>query len=298
MDGMMELKQYGRKRTMQNHTLHPQQDCRKFVLLRLDCLMGFMQQSAPELYPDFIENLTRRLRGMVNLAHFENAGLEIAVLLTRFPYLQEHGGLARLVLNFYIQIVGITERHFWQDTPMIVDHRIFSQSVFRFEYASIQAIIDTMGRAEAIGFFQEYRDQFNINHDEDIPRIEKLEDLRAGMIRVADSGVKGRIRVISDIEDGRFVHRCENCEKVEMIADLGIDDLELLETVLCYGDYQVTILYNVNFVLTRNQTIAGGAPHCDAVYHDRRLTEAIEHPDAAFWSGVDERLAQGLVKER
>ena len=297
MDAKMELKQYGKQRNTLTHTLHPQQDCRKFVLLRLDYLMGFMQQATPEIYPDFIENLTWRLRALVNLAHFDNAGLEIAVLLTRFPYLQEHAGLSRLILNFYIQIVGITEQQFWRDEPLIVNYRIFSHSVFRFEYASIQAIIDAMGRADGIEFFRAYRDQFNISHDEDIPRIKNLADLRAGMIRMADSGVKGRIRVISDLEDGKFIQRCENCEKVEMVADLGIDDLELLETVLCYGDYQVTILYNVNFVLTRTQTIAGGAPYCDAVYHDRRLTGEIAHPDETFWSAVDEQLAGKVEKE-
>jgi len=297
MDPRMELKQYGRKRDTLFHTLHPQQDCRKFVLLRMNDLLGFMQETAPELFPDFIENLTRRMRALVNLAHFEDAGLEIAVLLTRFPYLQEHGGLSRLMLNFYIQIVGITERQFWQDEPTMVNYRIFSQSVFRFEYASIRAIIDTLGRTDGIEFFKAYRDQFNINHDEDIPRIRNLEDLRAGMIRMAESGALGRVRVISDVEDGRFIHRCENCEKVEMVADLGIDDLELLETVLCYGDYQVAILYNVNFVLTRTQTLAGGAPHCDAVYHDRRLAGTVEHPDAAFWSGVDAQLVQRMGKE-
>lgn len=288
MDSKMTLHKYGIQQESLTYTLHPQRDLGQFVVMRLDYLLGFIQQTAGGRYPAFLKHLQQRMRTLVYLAHFDGADQEMARLLTRFPNLLRQPGLARLVFNYYIQIVGITEPQFWQDEPLVVDYRIFSQSVFRFEYACLQAIVDTWGREEALAFFQTYRDQLTFSHTGDTPRIPHPEDLVTAITCMTEAGAQGRIRVTSDIADRQSVHRCGNCQQTEMINGLGLDDLELLEAVLCYGDYQVTVEYNLNFVLTRSQNMGSSASN--GAGNHPELTERIEQAGTALWNNLDEQI--------
>lgn len=288
MDSKMTLHKYGIQQESLTYTLHPQRDLGQFVVMRLDYLLGFIQQTAGGRYPVFLKHLQQRMQTLVYLAHFDGADQEMARLLTRFPNLQKQRGLARLVFNYYIQIVGITEQQFWRDEPLVVDYRIFSQSVFRFEYACLQAIVDTLGREEALDFFQTYRDQFNFSHTGDTPRIQHPEDLVTAITCMTEAGAQGRIRVTSDIADGQSAHRCANCQQTEMINGLGLDDLGLLEAVLFYGDYQVTIEYNVNFVLTRSQNMESGASN--GAGNHRGLMGKAKSAGVSLWTNLDEHI--------
>lgn len=286
----MKLERYGRPNPNLTYNLQPQVDVRKYCLERIDYLLGYLQNHRPQILARFVRNHLERLRPLVKLAQFADKDVELLALLTHYPYLQYQIDLAKLYLNFYLQVIGMTEQQFWASEALVIPYRAFMHSVFRFEYLQMLALVDTAGKQEAIELFRQYRDLYNIEHEADIPSYATLSALRADLIKAAQSGRLGRVRTISEIENGRFIYRCENCEKIELIIDLPVEDPELLETVVCYGDFQLTILYNGDFTLTRTHTIAAGHPYCDMVYHDKRLAARVEHPTEAFWDGLDAHL--------
>ena len=85
-------------------------------------------------------------------------------------------------------------------------------------------LIAVIGKPEALSLFQAYRDQYSIENADNIPSLESLEELRETLIHLAKSDWMGRVRTISTVEDGRLIHRCDNCEKVDHLAWQDVQD--------------------------------------------------------------------------
>jgi hypothetical protein len=293
----MEFRQYGQVKSNIKATLHPQKDLQEIVFRRLNFLLEFLGRTNSEVQAAFLENLAEVLRSSVKLAHFSDRELEITFLLTHFPYLQPYPNLLKQHMNLFIQILGITESQFWQNLPVVVPYGTWGNSGFRFELLYVRSLADAVGKADALSLYREFQDFFSIEHAESILSFKTLEELREHLIQQVETNGLGKVRTISTIEDGRFIHRCDNCEKVALFNHHDVTDHEVLETLLCYQDFQVTILHNVNFTLTRERTIAGGHSCCDEVYHDQRLVGQAVHPDDTFWREVDKKVL-GVQREK
>jgi len=290
----MEFKRYGQPKKNISQTLYPQKYFQEHVLKRLDFLLGFLLNIDPELHAAFIEKLAVEINRAAKLAHFSNRELEITFLLTHFPNLQPTPSLIKQHMNLYIQFLGITESQFWSNPVFAVPISVWGNVAFRFQVHQILALVSILGKPDALALYQACLDQFSIENADRLPVYKTLDDLRKAFIHEAESSLAGRVRTISTIENGRFVHRCDNCEKIENLDWHDIRDSDILETLLCYQDYQETILYNVNFTLTRQRSFVRGNRYCDEVIHDARLTEKIVHPDETFWKALDDKL---LVKQ-
>lgn len=286
----MEFKVYGRAKEKITHTLHPQKFLREHILKRLNFLFAFLNDTNDEFFDTFLENYTRHLKSEIQLAHFSDRELEITFMLTHFPYLQPFPGLIKQHMNLFIQLLGITESQFWNNAVMVTTIEAWGNAIFRFEVHQVKALIDTVGKQEALAVFREYRDQYTIETADDIPAFNTLEELRQSLIHLAESDWMGRVRTIGTVEDGRFVHRCDNCEKVEHLDWADVKDPDILEALFCYKQFQVTILYNVNFTLTRERNLVRGDTFCDETYHDNRLVKEIVHPGETFWQEIDQQI--------
>lgn len=286
----MEFKQYGHPKKNISQTLYPQKYLQEHILKRLDFLLGFLLNINPELHATFLETLTEKIKKATKLAHFSDRELEITFLLTHFPNLQPYPGVIKQHMNLYIQLLGITESQFWNNAIFAMPYSVWGNTAFRFEVHQVLALVEILGKQEAIFLYQAYLDQFSIENADRLPAYKTLDDLRRAFIHDAETSLVGRVRTISAIENGHFVHRCDNCEKMENLYWQDIHDQHILETLFCYKDYQETILYNVNFTLTRQRSFVRGNSFCDEVIHDSRLADKILHPDDTFWNEIDQKL--------
>lgn len=286
----MEFKQYGQPKKNISQTMYPQKYLQEHVLKRLDFLLGFLLNINTELHSAFLEKLAEKINQAVKLAHFSDRELEITFMLTHFPNLQPYPGLIKQHMNLYIQLLGITESQFWNNPIFAMPISIWENTAFRFEVHQIMALVAILGKPDALVIYQAYLDQYSIENADRLPTHKTLEDLRRAFILEAESSLVGHVRTISTIKNGRFVHRCDNCAKMENLDWQDIQDPEILETLLCYKDYQETILYNVNFTLTRQRSFVRGHSYCDEVIHDARVAEKIVHPDETFWKTIDQKL--------
>lgn len=95
---------------------------------------------------------------------------------------------------------------------------------------------------------------------------------------------RGWVSVFSEVEDGEYIIRNENCLLVEALDDL--EDKELVYVICCHGDSKYAEMQNEHFVLTRHYTIAEGDPYCDKVFHDTRIDKKITHPSKEFLDNI------------
>ncbi len=64
------------------------------------------------------------------------------------------------------------------------------------------------------------------------------------------------------------------------------EDRDIFSLTLCYCHFQLAKMWNDNFVLTQEQTIAKGNNYCEYVYHDTTIVEKIEHPSKEFFDDI------------
>ena len=255
-----------------------------FIFGRLDCLRGYILLNKREIHQEYVEKLKQKLQTLVAEEHFENRDLDIFTLTKKYDNLLDQQELVKLHMSFFIQILQITEEQFWRSASIQIPNRNFHRSAILLEYNQMlvaRARAEIIGREEAIDLYKKHTDRYIIIHDTPIlNKIEDLETMRRRTVEFLKRGAYGRVHIVSDVEDGRYIVRRENCEKIETISDL--EDREFVYTISCHSDFQVTKLYNENFVLTRRYTLIEGAPYCDMVYHDTRIDKTLARARKKF----------------
>lgn len=273
----MELQKVGKLNQNITHEIVPLELADLFIFGRLDCLLGYILINTREIYREYVEKLKQKLQTIIAEEHFVNRDQDILTITKKYDNLLDQQELVKLHMSFFIEILQITEEQFWRSDSIQVPNYNFQRSAILLEYNQMLALAEIIGREEAIDLYKKHADRYVIIHDTPLfKKIEDLETMRRRTIEFLERGIYGRIRIVSDIEDGRYIVRCENCEKINTVPDL--EDREFLYTISCHSDFQVIKLYNENFVLTRRCTLAEGAPYCDNVYHDKRIDKTLAHP--------------------
>ncbi|UCE09287.1 MAG: L-2-amino-thiazoline-4-carboxylic acid hydrolase [Candidatus Thorarchaeota archaeon] len=275
----MKLEKYGRPVDKITEKIHPIEKGHEFCFRRLDSLLDYVLLRHPEIYFDYVDALENRARSLLKREYFESSSERIEELASEYPTIRNQPSLAMTQLGFFLQILDISENEFWTNDLMEIDNSNFHQSAVIPEYNWLDVLIEILGREEAIATYKVAAERYCVKYDgPTITRFESLDELREAYLRFWEGGRLGRIRLASNVENGVFVKRCENCEKVDGLGDLEKYDREILKSVMCHADFQVFRLHNDSFVLTRSKTIAAGDPYCDFVYHDIRFDKKLEHP--------------------
>ena len=116
-----------------------------------------------------------------------------------------------------------------------------------------------------------------------------LEDMRQSFIRWTENSPYGRVRLISTVENGKWIKICKNCEKVQNLDSLDKLDGDLMYAISCYCHEPLAKMWNENFVLTLEQSIAKGDSFCSYVYHDKTIVDKIKHPPREFFEKTVEK---------
>jgi hypothetical protein len=281
----MEFQKVGKLNNNITHEIVPLELADLFIFGRLDCLLGYILINKREIHQEYVEKLKQKLQTLVAEEHFENRDQDILMLTEKYDNLLDQQELVKLHMSFFIEILQITEEQFWRSASIQVPNYNFHRSAILLEYNQMLALAEIIGREEAIDLYKKHTDRYIIIHDTPLfEKIEDLETMRNRTIEFLERGTYGRVRIVSDIEDGRYIVRRENCEKIDTVPDL--EDREFLYAISCHCDFQVLKLYNENFVLTRRCTLAEGAPYCDNVYHDMRIDKTLAHPSKEFIDGM------------
>ena len=256
-----------------------------FVLRRVNCLLDLLQEKEPEAYQEFIEKLLLRLQATsLDQGYLQNKAAELLSFSESYPHLEDKQELVRLELAFFIQDLAISEESFWQNEPLKAPIKNFNHSAFRPLINNLLTLVELFGKEQAITYYKAYTRRYNDLYDTNQKNIYKdLHQMRAEDIQVATTCNLGRIRLIGEVENGRYIVLRKSCEKLIGIEDFNVEDRDLLDTIACYCHFSLTSFWNEHFVLTQEYTLAKGSPYCEYVFHDTRIVDKVEHPPREFF---------------
>jgi len=150
----------------------------------------------------------------------------------------------------------------------------------------LDTLEELIGKNNTIKLFKKNLDNYINTYDLDQKNIySDLEDMREKTIEYKKANHYGRVRIFGEVENGQFIIRAENCEKIESIKDLNIDP-DYLDVIVCYCHILLTKFWNENFVLTQDRTIAKGNPYCEYAFHDTTIVDEVRHPPKEFFDNM------------
>ncbi|MHA2252455.1 MAG: hypothetical protein ACXAD7_18960 [Candidatus Kariarchaeaceae archaeon] len=263
--------------------LQPFQGVQK-VLLRLNCLLGLINDYYPNKLGEFVTNLQAELRKLIVEKQEEHE--ETINLLEDLSNLKDYPELAELVLQHYLQVLQIPENADWKKETMKVVQKNEFLSFLLPRYYNLLALIKTIGREEAVKLYRRYESKFLKNRGDPYlgDYIGAKEIFEGATQPTQNPGPWVMIRGITP--NGKYFFRNENCMWIDVLADLP--DKEMKYLICCYGDYQ-----NANYrsgqsvVLTMEHSIALGDPYCSRVLHDTAADWDLRHPPKEFWDNLE-----------
>ena len=187
-------------------------------------------------------------------------------------------------LNFFIQTLNIDEDTLWDDQKIDFQVKCFMESVFTLFYNHADSLVKILGKEEGMKFFRRHIDNFNntINARNQKDIYENLNDLREKQTKWLSNNPYGRVRVFSEVKDGRLIRICMNCEKFDALENSRFKDKEIFYSVMCYMHIPLVKVWNKNLVLTLDSRVINGNSYCAYVYHDQRIVKDIIHPSKEF----------------
>ncbi len=252
------------------------------VFIRLDSLLGYLLDEDPGIQREFVQKLAQKMETSLQ-APVEKYVLDSS-LVDEFSNLREQLELVELHSNFFTQLLQISAKQAQEATAIEVPARNYIRSFLVPRYYQALALSEIVGKEKAVNLFQEFIDQFILSLGSSA-KFDDLQALRASHIKHGQENIEdGWVVTFSDIEDGRFVFRNDNCLWIEALDDLK--DKELLYVICCHGDFQNMKMRNEHFRLTRHYTIAEGDPYCDKMFHDVRIDKGLVHPPKEFFDGI------------
>lgn len=283
----MKFEQYGIEKKNLKITTEPQEFIEHNFLKDLHNLLGQIKKEKQETLNEFIEKFSSKLRTQMKRDPIISDVTRFSELIKPYTNLVEHQTLTLLGLCFFLEKFGISEKQFWENKKDDFPAQRFHQTAVSFYLNQLKTLIDILGEESAISFYKD--SLLNFIHTYDTNQInihESLEKLRESHIRFISRGTLGRIRLFSNVEDGKLIVICKNCEKIEYLDEETRKEKDLLYTTGCWVHIPLAEMWNENFVLTLEECIAKGDPFCSYVYHDKRIVDKIVHPPREFFEEI------------
>jgi hypothetical protein len=285
----MKFQKLGKVNPNMKNEIKPMEFAHTAVFKRLDYLLGYLLDRDPKLQREFVARLTHKLKASV-----KEKGVLDASLLDEYSHLKEQLELAELHLGFSLQLLQISGQQVQEAASVEVPGRNYFRGFLVPRYYQALVLSEIIGKDQAIHLFKAFIDQYTSSLGSLIEKFDDLETMQASHIEWHQENPEtGWIVTLSDVEDGRYLARNDNCPWIEALDDL--EDVELVYLVCCYGDFQYATMHNEHFVITRRFTIAEGDPCCDKVFHDKRIVSEVKHPGREFFEKIDSRLEQQKV---
>ncbi|NHK32606.1 MAG: hypothetical protein FK730_14730 [Asgard group archaeon] len=254
-----------------------------FNVLKL--LLQKINDEKPDIYQSFIDIIAKKLMKKTMNKYFQKESKRLSDEISKYEGLSENYDFVKLHLNYMIEILGINEEQFWKNEKTAFPSENFMKSLFVLFYLHHETLNELLGRKEGIKFYRESVDKYNyvINAILQKERDKDLESMREADKEWLPRNPYGRIRLYSEVKDGRLIRICKNCEKFSALKNIEIaSDKELLYNILCYMHIPLAKVWNPNFVLTIEKSIARGDPYCAYIYNDMREREDTQPPAGKY----------------
>jgi len=250
---------------------------------RMDYFLGFVQERIPKIFPQYIHNLTARYEDLLEDERKAANPPDLDDIISENPYMKENLELARLVLNYIVQVLQLPAEDSLGKTEVV--NRAYYRSWSHQNYANLVVLTETIGREEAITLFKRFVTHYSKdNRNPDRDTVDNLESLYYKRIEPKETPSDWEI-VHAMIGDGKYAFRNDNCVFLTAIGD-DLPDTELKYYCCCYGDYENFKVYHDSVILTMEHTIAQGDPYCSRVLHDTRVDWDLRHPPKSFWDDM------------
>ncbi|MCE7744795.1 MAG: L-2-amino-thiazoline-4-carboxylic acid hydrolase [Candidatus Heimdallarchaeota archaeon] len=283
----MEFEQYGKEVENLEINYNPFSFAESNLFKQLTNIYGFIKENKPEIYEELIEKVTAKIENIPKKDYFSDKSEKVIERIVQSNLLLENQELVLSHLNIFIDTQGITDVEYWQNKDIKIPARNFMQSANDLYYTYLNSLVEIIGKENTIELYKKMIRNYVEKFDKNQKNIAKdLEDMRLTAIRWAENNPYGRVRLISTIENGRFIQICKNCEKVQTLDNFDELDKDLLYVECCYCHIPLAEMWNENLVLTLEETIAKGDSFCAYVFHDKSIVDKIEHPPREFFEKV------------
>jgi len=269
-----------------NVEINPSEMFPRFILNRLDYLIGFISERSHDNVGRFTKNLEEKYRKLAKSDHLTKYNLDLKTIIADKDNLSSHQSLVGAALNYYIQVLNLPDGSKWDETVEVVN-RNYHQAFLHPRYYNLQTLIETLGREEAISLWKRFFTQFIIDRDRpprETPFVDLETLLAERMAAVDEENPSDWVVIRGIIADGKYAFRNDNCLWVDSLDDFN--DSEIKYFVCCYGDYEGAKDHHESIVLTMEHTIAQGDPYCSRVMHDTRVDYDLRHPSKEFWDNM------------
>jgi hypothetical protein len=265
--------------------INPNEMLPRFLLDRLDYLIGFISEKSPENADRFVKNLERKYLELLKSSTPSKYDLDLKELIADKENLSNHQSLAEAALNYYILTLNLPSECMLDRTIKVVN-RNYHQAFLHPRYYNLLTLIETVGREEAIRLWKRFFTQYIIDNRKprDTPFVDLETMLAERMAAVDEDNPSDWVVVRGMIADGKYAFRNDNCLWVDSLEDLP--DSEIKYYVCCYGDYEGAKNQHESIIMTMEHTIAQGDPYCSRVLHDTRVDYDLRHPQKEFWDDM------------
>ncbi|MHA2423541.1 MAG: L-2-amino-thiazoline-4-carboxylic acid hydrolase [Candidatus Thorarchaeota archaeon] len=269
----------------QPREISPVEEITRAPLRRLDYLLELIKESNPEEVTNFVASLGEKYKKMTKTDNLGDGFEKINKKLSELDHLKEYPDLARLLVNYLLQVLQLPEGTDWVEDKVEVPCKNNLRLHLHPRYYNVQTLTETIDRSEALTLYKRYVTQYLKKvRDPERETYSRLEDLFEKRKQPRENHSDWEM-VFGMIGEGKYAYRNDNCLWVDALADL--DDSELKYMVCCYGDYEGAKVYHDDVILTMEHTIAQGNPYCSRVVHDTRVDYNLRHPPKEFWDNIE-----------
>ncbi len=257
------------------------------VLKRLNYLLGIIKEKNPNSFLDYIKNHELKFNSLATNDLLSTKEFDLIELLVDFDNLKENPKIVKNYLNYFLQTLKITEKDEWTKEEVKIVHKNYLRSFLIPRYYNLQVLSETIGRDDAIQLYKIYVTQY-INDNLSLKRkiFDTMDDFKEHFEKDKKEVTIGWYGFLSEVKNGKFYFRKDNCLWADVLVDLP--DVTLKYLVCCYGDFQAAITRGKdNFVLTMEHTVVEGDPYCDCIYHNTNIDWDLTHPPKEFWDNIE-----------
>ncbi|MHA2362266.1 MAG: hypothetical protein ACXAB6_10135 [Candidatus Thorarchaeota archaeon] len=129
--------------------INPKEKAPRFVLKRLDYLIGLIHERFPAKVDAFAKNLERQYQDLVKSDYISNKGVDLSSIVSEFGNLKDYPNLTNAAMNYYFQVLNLPDESAWDESTNITDRK-YHQAFLHPRYYNLLTLIDTMSREEAI----------------------------------------------------------------------------------------------------------------------------------------------------
>lgn len=284
---LLKFEQYGKEVENLKIKFNPFEFAESNLFKKIDNIFGYIKRNRADIYSEFIKKLSSNKENLPKKKFFNNITTGIIERINQSEFLSENQDLVLRYLNAFLETQGITDKDYWQKKEIEIPAKNFVHSANNLSYLILSTLVEIIGKDEAVKLYKETVDNYvHVFDANQVNIFTDLEDMRQKFIRWTKNSPYGRVRLLSTVEKGQWMKICKNCEKVQNLDNLDKLDGDLMYAISCYCHEPLAKMWNENFVLTLEQSIAKGDSFCSYVYHDKTIVDKIEHPSREFFEKI------------